>query len=93
MTMYYEDLEAAGPLNPDIAEQLCWKTNEYSSKIVLTVAGRRILAQTLPLCWNELKVRRGTAISITVDGGHQSPDEDKRALRDFSELFRTLTAG
>ncbi|TSD99739.1 hypothetical protein FOS14_10780 [Skermania sp. ID1734] len=91
--MYLAEFVAPGPLTDDIADELSWKTAEFTSRIVLIVHGRRVGAQCLSLCWKELKIRRGTAVAVTTDRGFHPPDlEDRRALKEFTELFQTLTA-
>ena len=91
--MYVEEFAAGGLLTAAVAEELSWKTAEYSSRIFVIVDGRRALAQCVPQCWDELKVRAGTPIAITTEGGHAlGAGEDAQALREFGDLFRELTA-
>ncbi|WP_068273674.1 hypothetical protein [Aldersonia kunmingensis] len=90
--VYVSEFAAAGPLTCDIAENLSWKTGDFSSRIFLIVGGRRLLAQNLPHCWDELKVRTGTPITVTTEGGRHPADvEDRRALREFTDMFQRLT--
>ncbi|MCW4351731.1 hypothetical protein ONR57_00235 [Hoyosella sp. YIM 151337] len=91
--MYIEEFCAGGPLSSEIADELTWKTAAYTSRILVIVEGRKVSANCLSLCWNELKVRAGMPILVIVHGGCSPPDEeDRRALRDFSEAFKALTA-
>ena len=90
--MYLQDLESAGALNHDAAERISWKTAEFDSKIVLVVNERRLFAHCLALCWDELGVRRGTPISIAVDGGPGHDDgEERRALVEMVDYFQEMT--
>ncbi|MBF6439337.1 hypothetical protein [Nocardia cyriacigeorgica] len=91
--MYFEEFDSPGALTRDAAEALLDVAGRYSSTIVVTANAHSVHAPLLPLCWEELGIAAGTAVTVTADNGHQPPDlEDRRALGDFVGSFRRLTA-
>jgi hypothetical protein len=92
--MYLQEFTANGSLDHDAAEQISWKSADYAPRIHLVVNGRRLYAHLLPLCWDELDIRAGTPISITVDGGIGRTDDadERRALVEIVDYIERLTA-
>lgn len=91
--MYIEEFCAGGPLSSDIADELSWKTAIYTSRILVIIEGRKVSAGCLPMCWQELKLAAGIPVVVMVHGGCSPPDEeDRRAIKDFAEAFKSLTA-
>ncbi|MEU4811987.1 hypothetical protein ACFV24_30245 [Nocardia fluminea] len=91
--MYIEEFSAAGPLTERAVEELMTVANRYTSAITLTVGERTVQLPVLPVCWDELRVRAGTAITVEADRGHRPADlEDRTALTDFVTTFQRATA-
>ncbi|MEV6224962.1 hypothetical protein AB0M13_25250 [Nocardia fluminea] len=91
--MYIEEFSAAGPLTERAVEELMTVANRYTSAITLTIGERTVQLPVLPVCWDELSVRAGTAITVEADRGHRPADlEDRTALTDFVTTFQRATA-
>ncbi|MFD3429043.1 hypothetical protein [Nocardia fluminea] len=91
--MYIEEFSAAGPLTERAVEELMTVANRYTSAITLTIGERTVQLPVLPVCWDELRVRTGTAITVEADRGHRPADlEDRTALTDFVTTFQRATA-
>ena len=90
--MYLQDFESAGTLTFDAAEKISWKTSEFDTKIMLVVDRRRVNANCLALCWDELDIHRGTPVAITVGEGPTRNDaEERRALVAMVDYFQSMT--
>ncbi|MFD3745948.1 hypothetical protein [Nocardia sp. NPDC058633] len=90
--MYIEGFTAAGALTEHAVEELMTVANKYTSAITLTVAERTVQLPVLPVCWDELGVRAGTAITVEADRGYRPADlEDRTALTDFVTTFQRAT--
>ena len=90
--MYLQDFESAGTLTFDAAEKISWKTSEFDTKIMLVVDRRRVNANCLALCWDELDIHRGTPVAITVGEGPTHNDaEERRALVAMVDYFQSMT--
>ena len=89
--MYLERFDADGYLDADRVEVLCLEANRYVSRIVLIIGGRRVLAQNLPWCWEDLHVAPGTPIALEVSSGRRGLlDDEQRAVAGFADRFREL---
>jgi GNAT superfamily N-acetyltransferase len=65
---------------------------EFDTKIMLMVGRRRVNGNYLALCWNELDIRRGTPVAITVGEGPTRNDaEERRALVAMVDYFPSMT--
>ncbi|MFC9665537.1 hypothetical protein ACFVJ5_35365 [Nocardia sp. NPDC127606] len=92
MTVYIEEFAAAGPLTERAVEELMTVANKYTSAITLTVGERTVQLPVLPVCWDELRVGAGTAITVEADRGYRPADlEDRTALTDFVTTFQRAT--
>ncbi|MGW0330135.1 hypothetical protein [Nocardia sp. NPDC003183] len=90
--MYIEEFSAAGPLTERAVEELMTVANKYTSAITLTVGERTVQLPVLPVCWDELRVGAGTAITVEADHGYRPADlEDRTALTDFVSTFQRAT--
>ncbi|MFC8386755.1 hypothetical protein [Nocardia sp. NPDC057272] len=90
--MYIEEFSAAGPLTERAVEELMTVANKYTSAITLTVGERTVQLPVLPVCWDELRVGAGTAITVEADRGYRPADlEDRTALTDFVSTFQRAT--
>ncbi|MFD4462738.1 hypothetical protein [Nocardia sp. NPDC058480] len=90
--MYIEEFNAAGPLTEQAVEELMTVANKYTSAITMTVGERTVQLPVLPVCWDELPVRAGTAITVEADRGYRPADpEDRTALTDFVTTFQRAT--
>ncbi|MFC9477123.1 hypothetical protein ACWF99_33230 [Nocardia sp. NPDC055002] len=90
--MYLEEFSAAGPLTERAVEELMTVANKYTSAITLTVGERTVQLPVLPVCWDELRVGAGTAITVEADRGYRPADlEDRTALTDFVSTFQRAT--
>lgn len=91
--MYLDEFVAVGSLDADGAERLCWECAKYSSRIFLVVNGRRVMAQNLPLCWDALRITRGTTVAVEVTGTRQTSDvEQQQAIAGFVDAFTAILA-
>ncbi|MGW6427265.1 hypothetical protein ACWF82_31730 [Nocardia sp. NPDC055053] len=91
--MYIEEFTAAGPLTEDAVEELMTVAGRYTSALTLTVDDRTIQLPVLPVCWTELPLRKGTAVTVEAARGYRPVDtEDRTALRDFVTTFQRATA-
>lgn len=88
--MYIEEFTAAGPLTEQAVEELMTVANRYTSAITMTIGERTVQLPVLPVCWGELPVRTGTAITVEADRGYR-PAEDRTALTDFVTTFQRAT--
>ncbi len=90
--MYLEEFRAAGPLTERAVEELMTIANKYTSAITLTVGERTVQLPVLPVCWDELRVGAGTAITVEADRGYRPAElEDRAALTDFVTTFQRAT--
>jgi phosphotransferase system HPr-like phosphotransfer protein len=87
--MYVEEFRAAGPLTAEIAEDLAAVAGGYRSYITISSNGRTVHAPVLPVCWDVLRVRTGTDVTVTTANG--MADEDRLAIRAFVDRFQTST--
>ncbi|MGW6725928.1 hypothetical protein ACWF9G_08485 [Nocardia sp. NPDC055029] len=91
--MYIEEFTAAGPLTEAAVEELMTVASRYTSALTLTVADRTIQLPVLPVCWTELPLRAGTAVTVEAARGYRPVGtEDRAALRDFVTTFQRATA-
>ncbi|CAM3281627.1 hypothetical protein [Tsukamurella hominis] len=87
--MYLERFVAHGYLDADRAARLSWESSQYASRIYLIVGERRLLAQNLSLCWDDLGVGPGTPIAVEVTSGNRRLlDDEQRAIAGFADRFR-----
>ncbi|WP_433725346.1 hypothetical protein ACQP0C_30075 [Nocardia sp. CA-129566] len=91
--MYVEEFTATGALTADAAEDLADTAGRFTSRITVTCNGHTVLTPVLPWCWDRLRVRNGSTVSVTAERGYRPPgDEDRIALREFVRRFQVLTA-
>ncbi|MDF0529132.1 hypothetical protein P0W64_15170 [Tsukamurella sp. 8F] len=89
--MYLDRIVASGVLDADRADLLRWETTRYSSRIYVVVGRRRILAQNLPMCWEDLAIGPGTPVGIEVSSGVRNLlDDEQRAVAGFANRFQEL---
>ncbi|MCP2290674.1 hypothetical protein ACFYT3_13775 [Nocardia amikacinitolerans] len=81
--MYVEEFTAVGPLSADEAQELADIAGRYTSRITVSCGGHDVHALVLPVAWDELPMKAGSRVTVTVEGGRQGPEEDRKALRDF----------
>ncbi|MFC4127098.1 hypothetical protein [Nocardia rhizosphaerae] len=89
--MYLERFTAAGPLTEEAVEELAALATRYTCALTLTVAERTVQLPVLPVCWRELPIRAGTAVTVEAARGHRH-GEARAALRDFVATFGRLTS-
>ncbi|MET8871441.1 hypothetical protein [Nocardia sp. NPDC004604] len=93
VAMYVEEFTATGVLTADAAEDLAHTAGRFTSRITVTCNGHSVHAPVLPVCWDQLRVRNGSTVSVTAERGYRPPDdEDRMALRAFVRRFQVLTA-
>ncbi len=91
--MYVEEFTATGTLTADGADDLATTADRFTSRITVTCNGHTVLTPVLPWCWDQLRVRAGSTVSVTAERGYRPPDdEDRIALREFVRRFQLLTA-
>lgn len=92
--VYVEQFTAAGPLTIETVEELLTVGARHTSRLTLTVGDRTVQLPVLGVCWDELGITAGTAITVEADRGHR-PDgaDDRAALADFVATFTRLTGG
>ncbi|MBH0779989.1 HPr family phosphocarrier protein [Nocardia bovistercoris] len=91
--MYVEEIRSTRTLGAQDAEDLAAVAAGFSSRITISSGGRSVNAPVLPYCWDVLRVRPGSVISVTVEEGRHPPDiEDRRALSAFAGRMRKLLA-
>lgn len=89
--MYIEEFRAAGALTTESAEELAAMAGRYTSRITVSSNDRSVHALILPWCWEELRLRAGSTVTVTAEHGHR-PDlgEDRQAIRAFVDRFQEL---
>ncbi|MFI6367527.1 hypothetical protein ACIBG0_32805 [Nocardia sp. NPDC050630] len=93
VAVYVEEFTATGALTADAADDLADTAGRFTSRITVTCDGHTVLTPVLPWCWDELRVRAGSTVWVTVERGYRPPDdEDRIALREFVRRFQVLTA-
>ncbi|EGD56963.1 hypothetical protein [Gordonia neofelifaecis] len=88
--MHLEQFTAEGRLDADAAEELTWETTRYASRIHLTVGDRRVLAQNLAVCWDELDIGPGTVVLVEVADPMGDAAGEQRAIAGFVTKFQSL---
>ncbi|MFE7746093.1 hypothetical protein [Nocardia sp. NPDC057455] len=87
--MYVEEFRAAGPLTAEIAEDLAWIAGISRSYLTISSNGRSVHAPVLAVAWDVLRIDFGTTVTVTATNG--LGDEDRLAIRQFVDRFRTST--
>ncbi|QBS43988.1 hypothetical protein DMB37_31740 [Nocardia sp. CS682] len=91
--MYVEEFRIAGPLTAESAEELLAGMIGYTSRIIVSSNGRSVHAPLLPSCWDVLRLRAGSTVTVTAEHGHRPElDEDRQAIRVFVDRFQELTS-
>ncbi|PXX62172.1 hypothetical protein DFR70_10739 [Nocardia tenerifensis] len=88
--MYVEELCVAGPLTAESAEGLASAMVGYTARITLSSNGSSVQLPNLPWCWDVLRLRAGSVVTVTVEHGRR-PGEDRIAMRAFVARLRALT--
>lgn len=83
-----QDVTLTGTISAELAEELAYLTSRHTSHIILTCKEHRLFVGLLPMCLDDLQLRAGDIVTVTVSGGYKPPDtEDRQALREAVELL------